>query len=73
MADRAGFDAFVVTCSPRMAGAAYVLTGDRNAAEDLVQEALVKLWQAWRPVHGDPWPYARQVSSAPRRFGGAAY
>jgi RNA polymerase sigma-70 factor (sigma-E family) len=40
---------------------AYALTGNRHAAEDLVQDTLVRLATAWRRVRadGNPQAYAR--------------
>jgi RNA polymerase sigma-70 factor (sigma-E family) len=47
----------------RTAGSAYLLTGDRLAAEDLVQTALLKVWPRWREVTalGDPHAYVRRA------------
>lgn len=42
--------------------AAYLLTGDRDAAEDAVQAALVRTYAAWRRVRrDDAFAYARRV------------
>jgi RNA polymerase sigma-70 factor (sigma-E family) len=39
---------------------AYLLTGDRPRAEDLVQSALIKVADRWQRLsHGDPDAYAR--------------
>jgi RNA polymerase sigma-70 factor (sigma-E family) len=42
---------------------AVLLTGDWHAAEDLVQESLVKLYRAWPKLRldGDPDAYLRQI------------
>lgn len=41
---------------------AYLLTGDLHRAEDLVQEALVKISLRWERLrHGNPGAYARTV------------
>jgi RNA polymerase sigma-70 factor, ECF subfamily len=45
--DEASFDAFVHTVSGRLLRAAWLLTGDWHAAEDLVQVALEKTWPRW--------------------------
>lgn len=50
MAERADFDAFVRERWPSLLRSAVLLTGDRHAAEDLVQEALVRAAQHWRRV-----------------------
>ena len=34
------FTGFVVSCAPSLRHTAYLLTGDRHAAEDLLQDAL---------------------------------
>jgi RNA polymerase sigma-70 factor (sigma-E family) len=42
---------------------AWLLTGDANRAEDLLQSALVKVWPRWGRLiaGGDPEPYVRRV------------
>jgi len=62
-ADEASFRAFVVARSPALARAAYLLTGDRHLAEDLLQTALLETAVRWRRVSaaGDPEPYVRRV------------
>jgi RNA polymerase sigma-70 factor (sigma-E family) len=46
----------------RLLRSAYLLTGDLHRAEDLVQEALVKVGLRWpRLRDGDPTAYARTV------------
>lgn len=56
-----GFDDFVATRSPRLLRTAYLLTRDWALAEDLLQTALARTWEAWRRVNGDPEPYVRRV------------
>ena len=58
-----GFRDFVVARSPALARTAYLLTGDRFLAEDLVQEALTRVASRWAKVSagGDPEPYVRRV------------
>jgi RNA polymerase sigma-70 factor (sigma-E family) len=46
-----------------LARTAYLLTGDRGLAEDLLQESLTAVAQRWSAVvkAGDPEPYVRRV------------
>ena len=44
MAETGAFDAFVVARGPSLWRTAWLLTGDRHRAEDLVQTALAKAW-----------------------------
>jgi RNA polymerase sigma-70 factor (sigma-E family) len=44
---REEFHAYVVTAGPGLLRAAYLMTGDRGTAEDLVQTALAKTYLAW--------------------------
>lgn len=57
------FADFVAESLPTLTRYAYALTGERHAAEDLVQDTLVKLSGAWRRVRhdGNPIGYARAV------------
>jgi len=55
------FTEFVVNRSHALLRAAYALTGDRHAAEDLVQQALAKAFLRWRRVQGDIEPYVRRI------------
>ena len=61
MTDPPGFDAFVAARSPALQRLAYLLTRDWALAEDLLQTALVRSWQAWGRIDGDPEPYVRTV------------
>ncbi len=56
-----GFDDFVVTRSPRLLRTAFLLTRDRVLAEDLLQTALARAWEAWHRIEGDPEPYVRRI------------
>lgn len=58
-----GFRAFVQARSPALARTAYLLTGDHQLAEDLLQEALTRVASRWAKVvaGGDPEPYVRRV------------
>ncbi|WP_239543159.1 SigE family RNA polymerase sigma factor [Micromonospora terminaliae] len=40
---------------------AFLLTGDRHAAEDLLQEVLEQVYVRWRRVQGSPEAYARRA------------
>lgn len=63
MADRSGFDAFVAARSRSLLKAAWLLTGDWQLAEDLLQTALVKSYLAWGRVQreGNEEAYVRRV------------
>ena len=54
---------FVRVSWPRLLGTAWLLCGDRDEAEDLVQTALVKVVRAWARIErkDDPYVYARAV------------
>ena len=58
----AEYTAFVRSASGSLTRTAWLLTGDADLAADLVQEALVKTYLAWRRVRqGEALPYARRV------------
>jgi RNA polymerase sigma-70 factor (sigma-E family) len=61
MADESEFDAFVIARSPDLLRTAYLLTGDRDRAEDLLQTALAKAWFAWRRIEWEPDAYVRRI------------
>lgn len=74
----ADFAAFVAAQSNSLHRTAYLLTGDRDRAQDAVQTALLRIYRAWSR-HGsweNPQAYAHQVvtrvvlSSARRRWWG---
>jgi RNA polymerase sigma-70 factor (sigma-E family) len=46
----AEFEAYMAARQPALLRTAYLLTGDRHAAEDLVQTALAKLYLSWDKV-----------------------
>jgi RNA polymerase sigma-70 factor, ECF subfamily len=48
--DEADFDSFFEASWRRLQGQAYVLTGSREAAQDLTQEALLRAWRHWDVV-----------------------
>lgn len=61
-ADEAGFDSFVAARSRTLLNAAWLLTGDRPLAEDLLQSALAKTYLAWRRIgSGGEEAYVRKV------------
>jgi RNA polymerase sigma-70 factor (sigma-E family) len=47
----AEFEAYMAARQPSLLRTAYLLTGDRHTAEDLVQTALAKLYLSWDKVH----------------------
>ncbi|SBT51128.1 SigE family RNA polymerase sigma factor [Micromonospora narathiwatensis] len=60
--DRARLAEFVAGRTPALMRVAYLLTGDRHAAEDLFQSALAKTIPKWRTLrHTDPEGYLRTV------------
>ena len=59
--ERPAFDAFVTASSDRLVRTAYLLSGDRGHAEDLVQVALMRTARHWRRARESPEAYARQV------------
>lgn len=44
---------------------AVLLTGSREAGEDLLQEALVRLLRHWSKIEGDPEGYVRRTLYKP--------
>lgn len=60
--DEQEFTEWAAGCQGRLLRAAYLLTGDLHRAEDLVQEALVKVALRWpRLRDGNPTAYARRI------------
>lgn len=56
------FDEFAHGAWPRLHRSAYLLTGDRQLAEDLAQTALERTYATWRTVRrGDALAYARRI------------
>jgi RNA polymerase sigma-70 factor (sigma-E family) len=56
------FTAWAAGAEQPLLRSAYLLTGDLHRAEDLVQEALVKVALRWRRLHaGHPTAYARRI------------
>lgn len=58
-----GFHEFVLARGRALSRTAYLLTGDRHSADDLLQTALMKTVQRWRQVvaGGQPEAYVRRV------------
>lgn len=58
-----GFAEFVATRTFALQATAWLLTGDQGRAEDLVQEALARAWQAWPRIRAADLaePYVRKV------------
>jgi RNA polymerase sigma-70 factor (sigma-E family) len=57
----AGFDAFALRASPSLLRIAFVLTGDRGHAEDLLQTTLWRTARQWRVARLSPEAYAHRV------------
>jgi RNA polymerase sigma-70 factor (sigma-E family) len=59
------FDAYVAARATDLLRTAYLLTGDHQRAEDLVQTALAKVWPRWERITGPATPgphaYVRKV------------
>ena len=55
------FEEFVVARRDALLRTAYLLTGDHDDAEDLVQAALIKVVPKWARIQDGPEPYVRQV------------
>ena len=58
---RQEFGEFVAARSMQLIRLAYVLTGDQHAAEDLLQNALVKAAAHWGRIHTAPEAYVRRI------------
>jgi RNA polymerase sigma-70 factor (sigma-E family) len=58
---RQDFSEFVTARSARLTRLAYVLTGDQHAAEDLLQNSLVKAAAHWGRIHTAPEAYVRRI------------
>jgi RNA polymerase sigma-70 factor (sigma-E family) len=55
------FTAFVADRGQTLLRIAHALTGDRDAAQDLVQGALAKAYTRWPRIHGDAEAYVRKI------------
>ena len=58
MSDELDFATFVGTHSTALLRAAFLLTGERGAAEDLVQETFTRLYPSWHRVTAADVPLA---------------
>jgi RNA polymerase sigma-70 factor (sigma-E family) len=56
-----GFAEFVTARRAALLRSAYLLTGDHQEAEDLVQVALVKAVGHWRKIADRPEPYVKKI------------
>jgi len=57
-----GFEAWARGAEPRLLRAAFLLTGDRQLAQDRVQDALIRTYVRWARVGNDnPEGYARRA------------
>ena len=68
MDDAAGFARFVRQHSTTLLRAAYLLTGDRGAAEELLQDTLVRLYPQWSRVQAADVPMAYVRRSLTNNF-----
>lgn len=59
-AERA-FTEFVAARTRALSRTAYLLTGDHQLAEDLVQTALFQTARHWERIEGNPEAYARRI------------
>ncbi|UFN44016.1 SigE family RNA polymerase sigma factor [Nocardioides okcheonensis] len=60
--DDEGFTDWAAGCQQSLLRSAYLLTGDLHRAQDLVQEALVKVALRWHRLRDqDPTSYARRI------------
>jgi RNA polymerase sigma-70 factor (sigma-E family) len=60
-ATRAGFEQYVAARRNALLRTAYLLTGHHEDAEDLVQQALIKVVPKWSRIADNPEPYVRKV------------
>jgi RNA polymerase sigma-70 factor (sigma-E family) len=51
----------VVARTSALSRTAYLLTGDAQLAEDLVQTALFEAARSWHRIRGHPEPYVRRI------------
>lgn len=58
LGDEVEFERFFRAVEPSLRRAAYLLSGDREQAHDLVQETLVRAWEHWPKVSRHPHPDA---------------
>lgn len=60
----AHFDEFFEKENERLFKALYIVTGNRQDAEELMQDAFLKLWERWDDIHriDDPTAYLFRVA-----------
>ncbi len=62
MSTRASFDDYVSTRGPVLLRFAYLLCGDRQLAEDLVQDVLIRAHRRWHAIEADdPEAYVKRA------------
>src|SRR3954464_939425 len=61
MTGYAEFEEFVAARRSALLRTAYLLTGNHEDAEDLVQSALIKVVPKWTRIKDSPEPYVRRV------------
>lgn len=61
MQGEAEFNAFVSARGAALSRTAYLLTGDRHLAEDLLQTALFSAARRWEQIEGQPEAYVRRI------------
>ena len=59
--DARELESFVAARGARLLQAAVMLTGSREAGEDLLQEGLVRMLAHWPSLTGDPESYLRRI------------
>jgi RNA polymerase sigma-70 factor (ECF subfamily) len=61
---RGGFDAFFEEQHERLFKSLYFVTGNRSDAEDLMQDAFLRLWERWNEIETiqDPTGYLFRVA-----------
>jgi RNA polymerase sigma-70 factor (sigma-E family) len=59
--DAEALEAFIAARGVPLLRVAVMLTASREAGEDLLQEALIRLMQHWRSIDGDPEGYLRRI------------
>lgn len=59
--EQRAFETFVAGASGRLMRTAYLLSGDRGHAEDLVQATLLRTARRWARARRQPEAYARRV------------
>ncbi len=59
----AGYEQFFAASKPSLMGLAYLLTGNVQESQDLVQETLLRAWREWPSIcsYEDPRAWTRRV------------